>query len=572
MGDRSPVDDAGVFAERVLRQPLWPHQVEAARAGAFITAIAAARRTGKTTLIETLAAWTCFREPGVRAVILSAGLDSARRVTESIAATLAASPLTRGSVVDDFATRIRLSNGSEIVSLPASQRQVRGYGRGVKLLVIDEAGFVPEELWRAAHYVALDERGSGARIVLAGTPWGGPDMFFRRAFDAGRDGDPDHASFHWTHEANPRLDHAYLERQRDRVSPAEYAAEVLGEWSDAAGSLFPRSLLDRQTADLVLPDLRGLAGPAAGLLGVDWGVSFDRSAVAAVYRLPCQVLNPGSERLPRFVVVPRVWPAGRALSDVVGEIAAVRAPWRAVSTEVSGVGAMPSQELRRAMPGRARVRAWNLVATTNAKKTAGYGAILGLLERGQLVLPRDPDLLRQLAGLRFEQGERGFTRIEAEDRAVHDDVADALMLAAAPYAPAGTRGRIRCYLADVADPKAAPADVEGPWSDGPADELDTVVTGGGLRVLRRPALQSAAGVEVLRPAAAPGWRRPVPGHVRRLERPVWVRNRETGGLFEVDRAADLESVRGRAGRDGDPLFDEFESFEAAQRGRKEVIA
>ena len=31
-------------------------------------------------------------------------------------------------MVDDFATRVRLANGSEIVSLPASQRQVRGYG------------------------------------------------------------------------------------------------------------------------------------------------------------------------------------------------------------------------------------------------------------------------------------------------------------------------------------------------------------------------------------------------------------------------------------------------------------
>jgi len=60
------------------------------------------------------------------------------------------------------------------------------------------------------------------------------------------------------------------------------------------------------------------------------------------------------------------------------------------------------------------------------------------------VLPREPDLLRQLPGLKFEQGERGFTRIEADSPAVHDDVADALMLGAFPDS---SRGKVVCGLA-----------------------------------------------------------------------------------------------------------------------------
>jgi hypothetical protein len=123
----------------------------------------------------------------------------------------------RAAVVDDFATRVRLANGAEIVSLPASARQVRGYGEGVLLVVLDEAGFMASELWTAAHYTALDERARGARILMLGTPWGGADHFFRGHFDRGQDGDPDVASFHWTFEANPRLDREYLKRQRDRV-------------------------------------------------------------------------------------------------------------------------------------------------------------------------------------------------------------------------------------------------------------------------------------------------------------------------------------------------------------------
>ena len=484
--------DLAAFAERVLRRPLWPHQLEAARSGAFITTVAAARRTGKTVLAEAMAMHVAFSNRGSRVLILSATQDAARRLTESIGATLDGNGLTRGAVVDAFATRVRLTNGSEIVSLPASQRQVRGYGENVLLTVLDESGFMPSELWTAAQYVVLDERANGSRLLLLGTPWGGAEHFFRRSFEAGQSGDQDHASFQWTYLANPRLDAVYLERQRGRVSPAEYAAEVLGEWSDAAGSLFPRELLERQTADVELPPIGELEPPARPVIGCDWGVSFDRSAVALVYRLPAASLNPGLEWRPRFVVVPHIWPQKYPLGEVVAEIAELRAAPHYVSVETSGVGAMPAQELVRRLKGkRDRLsRIWNLVATTSAKKTAGYGCILGLLEQNQLVLPRDPALLRQLAGLTFEQGLRGFTRIEAEDPATHDDVADAAMLAAIPHTPRGG-GRVICGLAMLADPDRAAADAAVPALD---EEI--LETGGGLRLYRRPPLQSVAGPEV----------------------------------------------------------------------------
>lgn len=490
------------FAERVLKRPLWTHQVEAANSDRFVTTIAAARRTGKTVLAETLAMHTAFANRGCRVLVLSATQDAARRVTENIGARLTRSNLTRGAVVDDYATRIRLTNGSEIVSLPASQRQVRGYGEGVLLVILDEAGFMASELWTAAHYTALDERANGSRILLVGTPWGPAEHFFRRAFDSGQTGDADHASFQWTHTANPQLDHAYLERQRDRVSPSEYAAEVLGEWSDAAGSLFSRELLERQTADIELPKFGQLVGPARPAVGLDWGVSFDRSAAAVLYRLPLAHLNPDLEPRPRFVVVPHVWPQKEPLGKVVGDVATSNYLPRFIATETSGVGAMPSQELvtqvKATWPTEPPVPTctWFLVATTNARKTAGYGCLLGLLESGQLILPRHPDLLRQLAGLRFEQGERAFTRIEAESAAVHDDVADALMLATMPHTPHGS-SRVRCHLAHLAHREQAVADARLARSEEPVVE-----TQGGLRLPRRPALQSLDSTEATLPPGA----------------------------------------------------------------------
>lgn len=491
--------DFATFCADVLRRPLWPHQLDAARSDAFITVIMKARRTGGTSLSEALAIWTAFTNRGCRVIVLSATLESARRVTESIGATLNSNAATRGAVVDDFATRIRLSNGSEIISLPASQKQVRGYGERVLLVILDEAGFMPDELWRAAHYLALDERANGSRILMLGTPWGGPDHFFRAAFASAQDGDPDHAAHHWPASVNPTLDAAYLERMCARVSPAEYAAEVLGELSDAVGSLIPRALLDRQTADLELPTwLTEPCGPARPILGLDIGVSFDRSSGVVILRLPgLGRLNRDLDGRPRFVVLPHIWPQATPLSQVVDDVIASPAPFEYLSIETSGVGAMPAQEIERkgraAWKGRGP-RRWNMVATTAAKKTCGYSAILGLLEQGRLVLPRHPDLLRQLAGLRFEQGARGFMRIEAEDAVTHDDVADALMLAALPHVPRRD-GRVISYLSVLADPRT-------PIPDAPVPDLDEpiVATGGGLRVYKRPPLQSAGGPDMTLPA------------------------------------------------------------------------
>ena len=95
--------DLAGFSRRVLGRELREHQLEAARSEAFVTTIAAARRTGKTVLAETLAIHTAFSHSGSRVLVLSATQDAARRLTESIGGTLNASKLTRGTVVDDFA-------------------------------------------------------------------------------------------------------------------------------------------------------------------------------------------------------------------------------------------------------------------------------------------------------------------------------------------------------------------------------------------------------------------------------------------------------------------------------------
>jgi hypothetical protein len=293
---------------------------------------------------------------------------------------------------------------------------------------------------------------------------------------------------------NPRLPRDWIARERSRLNELEAAAELDGLWSEDGARFFPRALLESATADVELGPLLGTGGDARGVLGMDYGVSFDSSTAVGLFRLPVASLNGDREFRPVFVAVPHVWEQGAELRRVVEDVAGCRSPFRFIGTEVNGVGAMPSAELRRAVEAarpRGMRTSWAMIATSAPSKLASYSLVRWLLERGQLVLPREPALLRQLAGMRLEQSHTG-TRIGAEDAAVHDDVADALSACMLPFRARG--GRLVCGLASLADPVRALPDAELPDVG-----ASVAVTGGGLRVFRDPPLQSVAARELTLP-------------------------------------------------------------------------
>jgi hypothetical protein len=141
-----------------------------------------------------------------------------------------------------------------------------------------------------------------------------------------------------------------------------------------------------------------------------------------------------------------------------------------------------------------RPREWRRSPRRPGRRWPPTGRSATCLSAGSSYCPITPTSSRELAGLRYEQGERGLTRIEAGDPGLRDDLADSLALATSPFT---RHGRVDCRLARLSRSAIPDADV-------PAVE-DTVTTGGGLVVPRRPFLQSVNGPEVSLPAqlAAP---------------------------------------------------------------------
>lgn len=498
--------DPVVFAAKVLGLEAFGHEAEALRERAAWVVIAGGRRSGKTTSAAVKALHVMHARAGCQVLVTGPTEAKVKEFVAEAADLLRAAK--RPAEVDAQTMRLRLpGSSSELVGVVGTAEGLRGFGRRVMLVVVEEAGFTDAAVWTALRYTILDNLANGAQVWAVGSPWGAPDHPFRTAHRRGEDGDEDYAAFTWPTTLNPRVPRDWVERERERVNSIEATAELDGRWPDVDGEqFFPRALLQENVAPLELPALGDLRGPAQPVLALDWGVNFDASAAMVAYRLPVASLNPDVEWAPRLVLLPHAFPVGMRLGEVVETVAGWRAPWWRVAPEITGVGAMPSQELRRRLgPSMLRRHGamFHLVATTGPKKLAGYSLIRWMLERHTVVLPRDPTLLRQLAGVRMARTATGQPHLAAEDANVHDDLADA---AAFAMLPIQGHGRAGCRMARWLARESAVPDVDVPLLDCPVVE-----TGAGVRMYERPPLQSVAGTAVTLPDGVGALRdRPVP--------------------------------------------------------------
>ena len=546
--------DVAAFSAEATPGPTLT-DVQAASVGlvARLTAIVAPRQSGKTWVLVILALWWAFRRRGQRVLIVSAGEEASRRLLAEVRRLAAVSPLLAGSVVDETAGLLTLSNGSEVRSVPASERQIRGWA--VDLLLVDEAALVSDDLLLGAAIPTTAAR-PDARVVLASSANVAAGAFFDHA-RLGEAGSEHVRTFRWSLSDCPWISPSAIEAARESMSELRFRAEFEGVFAGSADALFPRAALDRVTVGYLPDELGGMLGDGRVFAGVDWGQTRDRSALVALGRLPIE------GDAPTFGVrCAHRWAEAYPLHRVVEEIAGGPGHYDVVSAEANGLGGPCVEMLWRALAERGyfvgggrpapkylvlnefedpdvtrrRARASKragfctvkrTVHTTQALKAGGYSALRLLVDQERLLLPASAtDLLRELMLLHVELTPAGGERIEASSG--HDDLADALMLSLAPVRKRD--GSWTTHVAELARSRAlGPTVVQGSadWVPGP----------GGMRVPRRPAWLSVRGSEL---TPAPG----APAGGSGLSASDGVRERVRAALAAID---DGESEAGYAG-------------------------
>ena len=373
-------------------------------------------------------------------LVVSAGDEAAGRLLRTMQQ-ITTHPLLAGSVVDETQHRIILSNGSEIRSVPASERQIRGWT--TDLLICDEAAFLAEDLLLSAALPTTAARPDG-RTVLASTPWGTEGAFYALAMEGLREGSPHVRTFRWALKDATWIAPEVIETARATMPPIRFRAEYEGEWAPAGDAYFDSEDILACAADF--PMLRD-GGGAPAVCGLDWGRQRDAHAVAVTGLLD----DCGANGRP-VVILAWCETSRRPYGQQLAEIESLTAGWAlTVYSETNGVGAYPSEELAQRLP-QTRVVG---VASTQSSKEDSYGRLGALLAQRAIVLPNHPELLRQLGGVSATPTPSGGLRIGARVESIHDDLPDALALAVA--------GLPR-QLAEV-PPRGFPEDQE--WAETP---------------------------------------------------------------------------------------------------------
>jgi hypothetical protein len=137
-------------------------------------------------------------------------------------------------------TRMELANGSRIISLPGTEKTVRGYS-GATLVIMDEAARVPDELLAAVRPMLATTSG---RFLALSTPAGKRGWFYE-AWSRGEG---------WERVAVkgrdcPRISTTFLEEEKSALGPLRFAQEYDCEFIDPETSVFTTELIEQAMTD-----------------------------------------------------------------------------------------------------------------------------------------------------------------------------------------------------------------------------------------------------------------------------------------------------------------------------------
>jgi Terminase large subunit, T4likevirus-type, N-terminal len=205
-------------------------QADVLRSTAARVLLLCSRQAGKSTITAILAVHCALYEPGSLVLLLSPTLRQSAELFKKCAAIYGAlgRPVPPES---ESALQLELANGSRLVSLPGKEGTIRGCS-GVRLLAVDEAAWVPDDLYLAVRPMLAV---SGGRLVALSTPHGTRGWFYA----AWRSEEP-WARYQVSAEACPRISAAFLEEERRNMGDWWYQQEYMCAFMEAQTQPFRR--------------------------------------------------------------------------------------------------------------------------------------------------------------------------------------------------------------------------------------------------------------------------------------------------------------------------------------------
>jgi hypothetical protein len=235
--------DPVVFAEQGLGIEADPWQRDFLRSEADRILLNCSRQSGKSTMAAIVSLHRALYEPGSLVLVLAPALRQAQELFGKIGEAHAA----LGEPQKKYGERrlsLELTNGSRIVTLPGTEKTIRGYS-GAGLLILDEAARVADELYYAVRPMLAVSKG---RLLMLSTPFGKRGVFFEE----------------WTRGVGwerfevsaaecPRITADFLREEREALGPWWYEQEYECKFKENVDSVFSSALIEEALTDEVKP-------------------------------------------------------------------------------------------------------------------------------------------------------------------------------------------------------------------------------------------------------------------------------------------------------------------------------
>ncbi|MBI4178360.1 hypothetical protein HY522_02910 [bacterium] len=315
------------------------------------------------------------------------------------------------------AIRIRLSPYKRIILPNGSFIDFRGPGdkgegprsKTYDVKIIDEADYMPKAFWAAEGPTSINA--PAALTILSSTPTGKREHFYRACTDPKMG----YKEFHISGEENPNMTEEKKRELLEELGPEGYDREIRANWGNIMAGVFAAECIDRAIYEgeflrvrVVAAETKDLEGDVLRLLH-DWVVAERAKELLVGCDLgtsagsPCEILfaEAGGDDLDVIGIVTLVgasWPQIENVLKAVDQKIRVRD----MAIDATGVGAPVCENLQYRGGFRCRLLPFdfssNLVVGDGMRKNSkvwATDALVSMLQRGNLGLPNDDDLLYQ---------------------------------------------------------------------------------------------------------------------------------------------------------------------------------
>ena len=234
--------DRVTFAESLGLDP-DPWQRDLLRSSSDRVILNCSRQSGKSTMTAVITLHRALYHPGSLILCLAPAL----RQSQELFGKVLGFYRDLGRPVSPKAERklsLELENGSRIVTLPGTEKTIRGFS-GTALLVLDEAARVADELYFAVKPMLAV---SGGALMMMSTPYGKRGVFYEE-WTGG------HGWERYEVPANqcPRISEEFLEEESASLPPFIFRQEYECSFEETEDQVFTTDLIDRAVTSEVKP-------------------------------------------------------------------------------------------------------------------------------------------------------------------------------------------------------------------------------------------------------------------------------------------------------------------------------